>query len=247
MRFETLQQRLLEYMREVVRNGDATERSLARLTGISQPHMHNVLKGVRSMNSEIADIVLERLGIGICDLFEASELSDAATARAADQEGRIDAPVLVDRLGPGLPWPSEVSLFERFPVPLRVAAGIHNPVVVRIANDARMFGVLNTGALALLDGAKPRRRAPDAASLWAICRGGEGIIRWVRQGRAGLYLAAADCLDRPSRWEYVRIPARDLPEIVRARVTILKAPEPSRAPRQLPGRSPAPILRRAAS
>jgi hypothetical protein len=138
-------------------------------------------------------------------------------------------------------------LFERFPVPIRIAAGIHNPVVVRIANDARMSGVLKSGAVILLDPAKARRGAPDAASLWAICRGGEGVIRWVRQGRAGLYLAAADCLDAPSRWEYVRIPARDLPEIVRARVTILKAPEPSRAPRQFPGRFPAPVLRRAAS
>jgi hypothetical protein len=246
MRFETLQQRLLEYVREVVRNGDATERSLARLTGISQPHMHNVLKGVRSMNSEIADIVLERLGLSIYDLFEASELSNAAMSRVAEQEGRIEAPVFVDRLGPGLPWPSEVSLFERFPVPFRIAAGIHNPVVVRLANDPRMFGVLNPG-LALLDRSESRRRAPDAASLWAVCLGGEGLIRWVRLGRAGVYLAAADCLDCPNRWEYVRIRARDLPEIVKARVTILKTPEPSRAPRRLPGRSQEPILRRAAS
>ncbi len=234
-------------MREVVRNGDATERSLARLTGISQPHMHNVLKGARSMNSEIADIVLERLGISVYDLLEASELSDAAAERALNQEGRIDAPVLVGRLGPGLPWPSEVSLFERFPVSIRIAAGVHNPVVVRVAKDGRMSGLLSPGAVVLLDGAETRRRAPDAASLWAIRRGGEGVIRWVRQGRAGIYLAAADCLDSPGRWEFVRIPARDLPEIVRARVTILSASEPSRAPRQFPGRFPAPVLRRAAS
>jgi hypothetical protein len=32
-------------LRERVMNGEISERRLAQLTGISQPHMHNVLKG----------------------------------------------------------------------------------------------------------------------------------------------------------------------------------------------------------
>jgi len=43
MNFMDLQQCMIRIMRERVHSGDLTERGLARLTGISQPHIHNVL------------------------------------------------------------------------------------------------------------------------------------------------------------------------------------------------------------
>ena len=46
--FEILRNRLIENIRYRIRNGELTERGLARRTGISQPHLHNLLKGVRS-------------------------------------------------------------------------------------------------------------------------------------------------------------------------------------------------------
>ena len=236
MRFHTLQRRLLEYLREVVQNGDATERSLARRTGLSQPHMHNILKGIRSMNSVVADLVLERLGITVYDLPERDELEEAVARRAAAEEARVDVAVFADRLGPGLPWPSEISVFERFAAPCRLAAGVHRPIVARLSHDSRMAGCLASGNLVLLDAAEGPRRDPDATSLWAIARGGEAIVRWLRRGRSGLYLAAADCLDAPHRWEHVRIPASEVPVLVRARVTLLRDSTSSRVPRQSPDR-----------
>lgn len=47
MNFEELHGRLLASLRMLLSNGEMTERRLARLTGISQPHVHNVLKGKR--------------------------------------------------------------------------------------------------------------------------------------------------------------------------------------------------------
>jgi transcriptional regulator with XRE-family HTH domain len=238
---------LLEYLREVVQNGDATERSLARRTGLSQPHIHNILKGIRSMNSDVADLVLERLGITVYDLSEKAELEEAVKRRAAGDEACVNVPVLVGRLGPGLPWPSEISQFEQFAAPCRLAAGAHRPLVARLSQDGRMAGCLASGNLALLDAAEGPRREPDATSLWAIDRDGEAVVRWLRRGRSGLYLATADCIDAPHRWEQVRVAGSEIPRLVRARVTILSGSTSSLVPRQSPDRSRVRLRQRDAS
>jgi hypothetical protein len=81
MTFYDLQQCLLEELRQRVRSGAATERGLARLSGISQPHLHNVLKGKRILSVEKADVVLRRLQIDLLCLIEAVELHDSARRR----------------------------------------------------------------------------------------------------------------------------------------------------------------------
>lgn len=71
MYFETLQGRLLDCIKWRVRNGELTERRLAGLVGISQPHMHNILKGVRALSPETADRILKTLEMSVLDLFVA--------------------------------------------------------------------------------------------------------------------------------------------------------------------------------
>ena len=51
MYFQELQGRLIDIARERVHTGQLTERGLARLCGISRPHMHNVLKNIRALLS----------------------------------------------------------------------------------------------------------------------------------------------------------------------------------------------------
>lgn len=70
MDFQTAQIRLVAHVRNLVRNGEVTERGLARLTGVSQPHIHNVLKGVRGLTPEIGDLLLAKLKLDLLDLFE---------------------------------------------------------------------------------------------------------------------------------------------------------------------------------
>ena len=82
MNFEILHTRLVAAIRHRVRNGEMSERSFARLAGISQPHMHNVLKGARSLSSESADTVLRSLRMSIFDLLEWEELPDHLRERA---------------------------------------------------------------------------------------------------------------------------------------------------------------------
>jgi plasmid maintenance system antidote protein VapI len=74
MDFGDLHFRLTEYLRELVRTGELTERSLARITHVSQPHIHNVLKGKRLLSSQMADEILHRLDLDLTDLLRPGEL-----------------------------------------------------------------------------------------------------------------------------------------------------------------------------
>jgi plasmid maintenance system antidote protein VapI len=73
MKIATLQTRVVQRVGARIRNGELTERGLARLAGISQPHMHNVLKGVRTLSPEMADQILDCLGMSVLDLFGPEE------------------------------------------------------------------------------------------------------------------------------------------------------------------------------
>lgn len=68
--FTHLHRKLIEALRIRVANGEISERRLAVQVGISQPHLHNVLKGTRSLSLEYADAVLERLGLTVLDLLD---------------------------------------------------------------------------------------------------------------------------------------------------------------------------------
>ena len=81
MTFHELQQRLLDELRQRVRSGAATERGIARISGISQPHLHNVLKGKRLLSMDKADEVLRSLEIDILRLIHPDELRESSRRR----------------------------------------------------------------------------------------------------------------------------------------------------------------------
>lgn len=81
MTFYDLHQLLLEELRQQVRSGAATERGLARVSGVSQPHLHNVLKGKRQLSLRRADGVLHRLQIDLLQLIEPGELRESSRHR----------------------------------------------------------------------------------------------------------------------------------------------------------------------
>lgn len=133
--FVILQRRLLEQVRQRLSNGELTERRLARLTGISQPHMHNVLKGVRALTPEVADLLLGGLGLSALDLIAPAE---AAALLEAHQHGRQQtglAPVLAHPLGPGHPFPSFSEVKEWLRLPHAVWAGRRRLALTALAMD----------------------------------------------------------------------------------------------------------------
>jgi hypothetical protein len=73
MDFQQLHGRLVDHLQRRVRNGEMTERGLSRLTGVSQPHIHNVLKGKRLFSLSSADGILRQLRLDVLDLLEPHE------------------------------------------------------------------------------------------------------------------------------------------------------------------------------
>ncbi|MEZ5402753.1 MAG: helix-turn-helix transcriptional regulator [Bryobacteraceae bacterium] len=69
MKIRALINAVVENIRTRVRNGEFTERALARLLGISQPHVHNILKGARALTPELADSFAEKLNISLDALW----------------------------------------------------------------------------------------------------------------------------------------------------------------------------------
>jgi transcriptional regulator with XRE-family HTH domain len=73
MTFSLLHQRLLHHLRQRIQGGEVTERGLARMAGVSQPHLHNTLKGKRVLSIDMADDIMRNLQISVLDLIETHE------------------------------------------------------------------------------------------------------------------------------------------------------------------------------
>ena len=101
MNYQDAQAKLLARVRDRIHSGELTERGLARQIGISQPHVHNVLKGVRNLSPEILDSILEHFQMSLLDLAEAGAArfgwhQDAAASCALAAAGYIEPVVSSD-------------------------------------------------------------------------------------------------------------------------------------------------------
>lgn len=91
-----LRTRLLQQVNLRIHNGEFTERGLARILGVSQSQTHNVLKGARLLQIQLADRILARLGISAVDLLNESELRGALRLKMAEWDREMAA---LDRTG----------------------------------------------------------------------------------------------------------------------------------------------------
>jgi transcriptional regulator with XRE-family HTH domain len=93
LNFEELLSRLRSWLDRQVHNGALTERGLARRAGLSQSHIHNVLKGVRILTPATADRILEALGLTVLDFLEREEAERLLPLRLEqDQAGSPGPP-----------------------------------------------------------------------------------------------------------------------------------------------------------
>ncbi len=76
--FKSAYATLLRRINKQIRSGAVSERRLARLTGYSQPHVHNVLRGIRGLQPDLADRFMEVLGLTLRDLSPSEEPPSAA-------------------------------------------------------------------------------------------------------------------------------------------------------------------------
>jgi len=188
MYFEELQRRLVAALLSRLRNGELTERRLARLTGISQPHIHNVLKGKRILSPRAADIILRKTEISVLDLMRAEAPSGRFCTDCRAGRHTVEVPVLAGWLGPGLPLPKASSSVDRYPFPGAYLESIEAPVVARLAEDPKMRMRFRDGDLALLDHSPVRRLELRPDAFYVVNRHGEGLIRRVSRERNDLLL-----------------------------------------------------------
>ncbi len=78
--FGVLRARLKAVVVRRIDNGEFTERGFARILGISQPQVHNVLKGARKLSPELADLMLAKLNLSVLDLLTEAEIRESVEA-----------------------------------------------------------------------------------------------------------------------------------------------------------------------
>ncbi len=216
MTYQDAQSRLLALVQDRIQNGELTERGLARRIGISQPHVHNVLKGARNLSSEIFDSILEHFQMSLLDLAPAEELE--ASLRRRRMERTAEAVFLDGPIGPGMPWRQSVNRWRRFPLPFAAALAPPELVMAELAADPDMNSTLAGAGIALLDLSEDRRRhlIPDGA--YVIHRAGEALLRYIRYGAHSFYLASDTNMDKPVEWEKLPVRPAAILELVKARV-----------------------------
>ena len=210
-------------MRLRVQNGEFTERGLARAVGISQVHIHNVLKGARTLSLNLNDLILKRLGLTILDICTSDELQDYVAGSSISARPSFHLPFLVGRIGPGIPWSTQVNWQDRHPVPCLLAGPRNNLVLARLADDREMDSSLCGSNIVVLD-FSTWQPLPD--SLYVVDRGHDAVIRRIRPCAGKLYLVADGNLDHPESWE--ALPSVCL-DTLRGRVRWLGKEEAGRA------------------
>ncbi len=190
MYFGSAQLQLLDLVRGHVRSGHLTERRLARLAGVSQPHLHNILKGIRTLSPELGDQLLRNLGLTLFDLCTATQPVDIPDVRR--------------------------KTLQSLPLSRLIAA--KDPDLLILGCDTVMQPRFQKGDSVLLDRSDITRSNPDPHAFYAVDLPGGTGARYVRLGGRCLYLATDATLREPSEWEYVSLASRNILEVVKGRI-----------------------------
>ena len=108
--FQVLQSRLIKFVNLRIQNGDFTERGLAKILGVSQPQIHNVLKGARKLRPELADRLIRKFEMSLLDLLESGEIYEEMLSRGAVSLSRASTESVVAEHIPPRRMPAEGSL-----------------------------------------------------------------------------------------------------------------------------------------
>lgn len=217
--FQLLASRLVRYLNELVRRGEITERRLARLTGYSQPHIHNVLKGARGLNPELADQIMERLAIPLLSLFTQDELSGLAPPTSTSA---LAVPVFPGRLGGGNPFPVLSSDAEQQLLPSSKVAQLVSPVLAFLdANERSMWPAIWPNDLLLLDRSPGERRKPSFDHVYAVAWQGQSFIGRCRRVGQALVVVMDNAREVGGGVNPIPLAGLDVLEIVKGRIVWL--------------------------
>lgn len=232
MRFLEIQARLMSRICHLVHNGQLTERGFARISGISQPHIHKVLKGTRTLSTARFDLLLKSLNCSVLDLFQDEELRIHLAGGTGWQPACTALPLRSTTLGPGQPWPADENSQETYSVPW-VRPGDTRLALVRLKPDPSMQISLRNRSVAALE--LISHPEIQAESLYAVDRGRDTVLRGVRRGADKLYLLSDENRNDPLRWETVPTAHSDGRSAIRGKVIWLNDDPPRKPPRREDG------------
>jgi hypothetical protein len=195
--FEILLSKLREVLREKVKNGQLTERGLARLTGVSQPHLHNILKGIRSLPPELADQLVTLAGLDLPHLMEASRSPTGQAGILGKAPGNSRE---MEILGDGREFNPANYLAFQLPV------------------DSEMEPRFRGGDIVYYQRNPEARMDLNAQAVYLVNHNGSVVARYLRFGGHRLYLVSEGTLHDPIRWDYVSLAGRHILEVVRGRI-----------------------------
>jgi len=218
MCFEELLLELARVLARLMKNGHLSERRLALLAGISQPHIHNVLKGKRTLSPSAADRILKCLEMDVRALVATVASEGAGGGRRVHRGDIVEVPVLEGWLGPGLPLPATASAADWYPFPASFVAALDRPAVARLAADPRMDMEFRQNDLILLDHSPEARRVPDRRAVYVVNRYGEGVVRRVCVERNDLLVLGTAGRRRADGYEVLPLNGAHILDVIRARV-----------------------------
>jgi hypothetical protein len=206
---EDLYERLVDVARQRIRSGELSERGLSRLCGVSQPHIHNVLKQIRTLSPGSADRLMHALGVSLPELLWRSPEEQGQSIRIV--------PLLRHRIGPGID--TVLTVFQGFtPFAAGIVEGLVNPVAAQLGPDLVLPGAVRANDLILLDQNPDVRARPRGENCWVVVDGAGLRVRYVKMGGTRVYLANELTVRDPKLWEAAPLQGHDVTDIVRARI-----------------------------
>jgi hypothetical protein len=182
---------------------------MARMCGISQPHMHNVLKKIRALSTAASDRLMRALDISISDLVWRVSAESDADVRAI--------PILRNRIGPGTDAVF-TEICGHYPLPQSLLRGVVDPLAAWLGPDLVLPKLLAAHDLVLLDRNPRFRQAPGGNFAWVVSEGAGLRVRYLRLEGTGLRVANEVTLEDPRKWQSIPLQRRNILDIVRARI-----------------------------
>ena len=220
--FDDLAQRLVRDVAKLIHSGTVTERRLAGMVGVSQPHLHNVLSGARTLTPTVADRIMSRLHWSLLDLVETAEARAVIDLRQASLAHGREIPHYDLGVGRELSFPGQV--IGEMVVPNIWLARAGDAIAVSAGEDPEMEGVVEAGDVLLVDRSPNVRSQIHDDALYVVRCERESLARWVRFSARGLYLVPASRWLEPLRWTLAVTPASRRAETVEGKIIALARP-----------------------
>ena len=223
--FERLLRRLVKRLAARIANGEFTERGLARLLGISQPHLHHILCGKRSLTPNVADLILASLEWPLGDLFSVEELFRILLRRQAQSATSLPVPLVEGKIGPNCRFPDFGRISEWLSASPRICPSARRVFLAALEPDpvAPLPACGDLYALVALD--ETHRAALDPAAWYVLQWGGAGYVRRIRVEGDMLVVLGQGSLGSGIQPEEIPLAGRSLLSVVRARL-LWAGPDP---------------------